>query len=59
MTTKNDLPLVSIIIPCRDEEKFIGKCLDSIVAQDYLKERLEILVFDRYYQGYFAFLNNS
>jgi len=24
------LPLVSVIIPCRNEEKFIGKCLDSI-----------------------------
>ena len=30
------LPFVSIIIPCRNEEKFIGKCLDSIIAQDYL-----------------------
>ena len=30
------LPFVSIIIPCRNEEKFIGKCLDSILAQDYL-----------------------
>jgi len=38
--------LVSIIIPCRNEEKFIGKCLDSIIAQDYPKENLEILVVD-------------
>ncbi|MDO8663594.1 MAG: glycosyltransferase family 2 protein [Candidatus Wildermuthbacteria bacterium] len=41
-----DLPLVSIIIPCRNEEKFIRKCLDSIIAQDYPKERLEVLVVD-------------
>lgn len=37
---------VSIVIPCRNEEKFIGKCLDSIVASDYSKDRLEILVVD-------------
>jgi len=37
---------VSIIIPCRNEEKFIGKCLDSIINQDYPKENLEVLVVD-------------
>lgn len=36
--------LVSIIIPCRNEEKYIGRCLDSIVLQDYPKENLEVLV---------------
>ncbi|TFG35105.1 MAG: glycosyltransferase family 2 protein [Parcubacteria group bacterium] len=40
------LPLVSIIIPCRNEEKFIQKCLDSLIDQDYPKEKLEILVID-------------
>lgn len=38
--------LVSIIIPCRNEEKFIAKCLDSIIGQDYPKDSLEILVVD-------------
>jgi cellulose synthase/poly-beta-1,6-N-acetylglucosamine synthase-like glycosyltransferase len=42
----NNKPFVSIIIPCRNEEKFIGKCLDSIIAQDYLKDKLEVLVVD-------------
>lgn len=28
-------PKVSIILPARNEEKFIGKCLDSLVDQDY------------------------
>lgn len=42
----SDLPKVSIVIPCRNEEKFIGKCLDSIVASDYPKNQLEILVVD-------------
>jgi len=37
---------VSIIIPCRNEEKFIARCLDSIIANDYPKDRLEALVVD-------------
>jgi len=37
-------PLVSIVIPCRNEEKFIEKCLNSIFIQDYPKNRMEILV---------------
>lgn len=40
------LPIVSIIIPCRNEEKYIGKCLDSIINQDFPKEKMEILVVD-------------
>ena len=37
---------VSIIIPCRNEEKYIGKCLDSIISQDYPKDKLEVIVVD-------------
>lgn len=37
---------VSIIIPCRNEERFIGKCLESIANQDYPKEKMEVLVID-------------
>ena len=43
---ENSLPFVSMIIPCRNEEKFIKKCLDSVVGQTYPKDRFEILVFD-------------
>lgn len=43
---EKDLPFISIIIPCRNEEIFIGKCLDTVIANDYPKERLEILVVD-------------
>ena len=39
-------PSVSIIIPCRNEETFIGKCLDSIIANDFSKDSLEIIVID-------------
>src|SRR5262249_29220216 len=37
-------PLVSVIIPARDEEKNIGACLQSLVEQDY--PEFEILVVD-------------
>lgn len=38
--------IVTTIIICRNEEKFIGKCLDSITAQDYPKENFEVLAVD-------------
>ena len=38
--------MVSIIIPCRNEERFIANCLDFIIANDYPKDRLEVLVVD-------------
>ena len=41
-TINQDTPLVSIILPARNEEKFIGRCLDSLVVQDY--PRYEIVV---------------
>ena len=41
-----DRPVVSVIVPCRNEERFIGECLDSLVAQTYPRERIEILVAD-------------
>jgi glycosyltransferase involved in cell wall biosynthesis len=43
---KNGVPFVSIIIPCRNEKKFIGKCFDSIIANDFPKEYMEVLVID-------------
>jgi glycosyltransferase involved in cell wall biosynthesis len=42
----NELPLVSIVIPCRNERGYIERCLDSIRASDYPQERMEILVAD-------------
>lgn len=38
-------PKVSVVIPCRNEEKYIAKNIDSILAQDYSGE-LEVLVVD-------------
>jgi len=43
---ENNLPLVSIIISCRNEEKFIADCIDSFLRQDYPKDKMEILVID-------------
>jgi len=37
---------VSIIIPCRNEERFIGKCIESLINQDYPKDKLEIIIVD-------------
>ena len=42
----NEYPLVSIIIPCRNEQDFIADCLDSVITQDYPKDKLEALVID-------------
>ena len=39
-------PFVSIIIPCRNEVKFIGKSLESILSNDYPKDKIEVLVID-------------
>jgi glycosyltransferase involved in cell wall biosynthesis len=38
--------MVTIIIPCRNEEGYIAPCLDSILTTEYPLERLEILVVD-------------
>ena len=39
-------PLVSIIVPCRNEERYLARCLDSILASAYPRDRLEIFVVD-------------
>lgn len=38
--------LVSIIIPCRNEKDYISGVLDSILANDFPKENLEVIVAD-------------
>jgi succinoglycan biosynthesis protein ExoA len=40
------LPMVSAILPVRNEEGFIVQALSSVLAQDYPADRLEILVAD-------------
>jgi glycosyltransferase involved in cell wall biosynthesis len=40
------VPHVSVILPCRNEVRYIGACLDSLSANDYPKERLDVVVVD-------------
>jgi glycosyltransferase involved in cell wall biosynthesis len=42
----NAARFVSVIMPCRDEEKYIAEALASLVAGDYPQDRLEVLVVD-------------
>jgi glycosyltransferase involved in cell wall biosynthesis len=42
----SELPKVSAIIPMRDEGKYIGKCLQSLLDQDYPQDKMEILAID-------------
>jgi succinoglycan biosynthesis protein ExoA len=39
-------PLVSVIVPVRNEERYVERCLSRLLGQDYPGERLEILVID-------------
>ena len=32
---KNTFPRVSIILPARNEERYIRRCIDSLIKQDY------------------------
>ena len=46
MQTTENKSLVSVIIPCRNEDDYIAQCLDSVLTQDYAQEKLDILVVD-------------
>lgn len=39
-------PFVSVVLPIYKEEKFIEKCILSILGQDYPKDRLELIFVD-------------
>lgn len=44
--TVPDLPMVSLIVPCRNEARHIGACLDSLLDESWPADRMEILVVD-------------
>lgn len=46
MTTYNELPRVTVLVPCRNEAAFIERCLDSIVHNGYPESLLQVLVLD-------------
>jgi glycosyltransferase involved in cell wall biosynthesis len=39
-------PFVSIVVPCRNEVGYIGAMLDSMLANPYPRDRLEVLIVD-------------
>jgi glycosyltransferase involved in cell wall biosynthesis len=38
--------MVSVVLPIRNEAGHIGRCLEAVLAQDYPRERMEVLVAD-------------
>lgn len=45
-TASNLLPLVTVIMPIRNEARFIARSLGAVLVQDYPAECLEVLVVD-------------
>ena len=43
---QSDKSKISIVIPCRNEEMYISQCLNSLLASNYPKELVEIIVCD-------------
>jgi succinoglycan biosynthesis protein ExoA len=44
--TATRLPLISVIVPVRNEERFIAATLSQLFAQDYPADRFEVIVAD-------------
>lgn len=42
----SDAPRVTILVPARNEESDIGRCLQAALAQDYERRSLEVVVVD-------------
>ena len=42
----HELPFISVIVPCRNEKKYIKSLLNNIDWQDYPKNRLEVIIAD-------------
>jgi glycosyltransferase involved in cell wall biosynthesis len=40
------MKIISVIIPLRNEEKYIKECIESIINFDYQKEFLEVIFVD-------------
>lgn len=43
---EDELPFVSVIVPCRNEAKYLEKSLGALAVQDYAADRFEIIVVD-------------
>ncbi len=40
------VPIVSVIVPVHNQEKYIGRCLRSLISQNYPRDAFEIIVID-------------
>jgi succinoglycan biosynthesis protein ExoA len=43
---ESDAVFVSVVLPVLNEERYIEACLDSVLAQDYPPDRVEVIVAD-------------
>jgi alpha-1,3-rhamnosyltransferase len=41
---QQDCPLVSVVVPCYNHEKFVQECIQSVLEQDY--KNLELIIID-------------
>src|SRR5688572_8958532 len=46
MANSTPLPFVSVIVPVLNDEARIGGCVAALLAQDYPRERYEVIVVD-------------
>lgn len=42
----SEMPFVSVVVPAYNNQDTVGFCIESLLAQDYPKERCEIIVVD-------------
>ena len=41
-----DFPKFSIIVPTKDEEIVVGRCLNGLLALDYPKDKMQVIIVD-------------
>ena len=46
MSQASNCPFITVVLPVRNEGRFIRRCLESVIAQDYPADRMEIIVAD-------------
>jgi cellulose synthase/poly-beta-1,6-N-acetylglucosamine synthase-like glycosyltransferase len=46
LNSKENLPSVAIVIPAKNEEQYIARCLEAVSQQDYPKEKFKIFLID-------------